>query len=252
MKQKDVTALIDGDLLIYKIAIGLEEPIQWEDDLWTLHADANLGKQKLDHEFFSVGRRINANKIAIALSSPNNFRKKISDTYKSNRKKTRKPIIYKPLLEYAHEKYSCFSMDNLEGDDVLGIMATAGEIDGEVIVVSSDKDMKTIPCNLLDPADGNSEIKIITKKQADYNFMLQTLTGDATDGYKGLEGVGEVTAKRILGEPRSLKLMWKDVVKAYEDKGFTKKDALTQSRLARILRIEDWNAEKKEPILWKP
>jgi hypothetical protein len=46
--------------------------------------------------------------------------------------------------------------------------------------------------------------------------------------------------------------MWKDVVKAYEDKGFTKKDALTQSRLARILRIEDWNAEKKEPILWKP
>jgi len=143
-------------------------------------------------------------------------------------------------------------MDNLEGDDVLGIMATAGEIDGEVIVVSSDKDMKTIPCNLLDPADGNSEIKIITKKQADYNFMLQTLTGDATDGYKGLEGVGEVTAKRILGEPRSLKLMWKDVVKAYEDKGFTKKDALTQSRLARILRIEDWNAEKKEPILWKP
>ena len=33
------TMLVDGDLLAYKITSALEETIQWEDDVWTLHCD---------------------------------------------------------------------------------------------------------------------------------------------------------------------------------------------------------------------
>ena len=29
--------IVDADLVIYKIASGLEEPIDWGDDVWTLH-----------------------------------------------------------------------------------------------------------------------------------------------------------------------------------------------------------------------
>ena len=37
--------LVDGDLLAYKITSALEEPIQWEDDVWTLHCDLDKCKQ---------------------------------------------------------------------------------------------------------------------------------------------------------------------------------------------------------------
>ena len=39
------TMLVDGDLLAYKITSALEEPIQWEDDVWTLHCDLDKCKQ---------------------------------------------------------------------------------------------------------------------------------------------------------------------------------------------------------------
>ena len=34
--------------------------------------------------------------------------------------------------------------DRLEADDVMGIMATSTMLDGEKVIVSEDKDMKTI------------------------------------------------------------------------------------------------------------
>ena len=39
------TMLVDGDLLAYKITSALEETIQWEDDVWTLHCDLDKCKQ---------------------------------------------------------------------------------------------------------------------------------------------------------------------------------------------------------------
>ena len=45
---------------------------------------------------------------------------------------------------------------------------------------------------------------------------------------------------------------WGAVEQAFIKAGLTKDDALTQARLARILRWSDWDAEKGEPILWKP
>lgn len=46
--------------------------------------------------------------------------------------------------------------------------------------------------------------------------------------------------------------LWHAVKTAYESKGLTEADAIKQARLARILRNEDWDAVKKEPILWTP
>ena len=35
--------IVDGDLIVYKIASSLEEPIDWGDDVWTLHSDLGKG-----------------------------------------------------------------------------------------------------------------------------------------------------------------------------------------------------------------
>ena len=38
----------------------------------------------------------------------------------------------------------------------------------------------------------------------------------------------------------------------FEDKGYTEEDALTNARLARILTVEDYDFNKKQPKLWSP
>jgi len=133
----------------------------------------------------------------------------------------------------------------LEADDVLGILATSGNrfIEGEKVIVSEDKDLKTIPCKLWK----SGELLNITKEEADYNHLFQTLTGDTTDGYSGLRGVGEVKAKTILNVPT-----WSSVENAFIKAGYTKEDALTQARLARILRFEDYDFEYDTPKMWLP
>jgi DNA polymerase-1 len=83
--------------------------------------------------------------------------------------------------------------------------------------------------------------------------MFQTLVGDTSDGYKGCPGVGKVKAEKLLIDAMENGVPLWTVVKAqYEAKDLTEADALTQARLARILRWSDWDNEKKEPILWTP
>jgi DNA polymerase-1 len=89
--------------------------------------------------------------------------------------------------------------------------------------------------------------------EADYWHMFQTLTGDAVDGYKGCPGMGPVGAQKLLSDGMAMEDgMWPMVVKAYEKKNLTEEDALRNARLARILRWDDWDRKKKEPILWTP
>jgi DNA polymerase-1 len=45
---------------------------------------------------------------------------------------------------------------------------------------------------------------------------------------------------------------WPIVLEAFLKAGLTEQDALTQARLARILRFSDWDNETKQPILWSP
>ena len=45
--------------------------------------------------------------------------------------------------------------------------------------------------------------------------------------------------------------MWEAVVAEYKRQKLDEEYALTQARLARILRASDWDNKKKEPILWK-
>ena len=48
--KKKLTALVDGDIYIFKAAAASEHPVQWDEDLWTLHAHMSdkLGLKKGD------------------------------------------------------------------------------------------------------------------------------------------------------------------------------------------------------------
>ena len=234
------TLILDGDLLAYRSAISCEEVTEWDDNLFTLHADANVGINKLSNNMSFLKEKFNATRMVVALSSRNNFRKTIEPTYKSNRKKTRKPIIYTKF-------------EGLEGDDIMGIFATSEEFKNEdVILISSDKDMRTIPAKICG-LEADDKIEVISQKDADYWFMIQTLTGDVTDGYSGCPKVGKVTAQKLLANVKhDIKLMWEIVKEAYAKADLDEEYAIRQSQLARILRQSDWDSNSRTPILWRP
>ena len=121
LKAKKRTLLVDGDIVCYRIASAIEEATEWENDMWTLHSDAKLGKELLDNALNKYLKQLNCNDIVIALSDKSNFRKKLFPEYKSHRKKIRKPIILKPLKEHLNNKYPTHRLPDLEGDDTLGI-----------------------------------------------------------------------------------------------------------------------------------
>ena len=82
--------------------------------------------------------------------------------------------------------------------------------------------------------------------------MLQSLTGDAVDGYTGLPTCGPKTAEKILDGCKTSMEMWAAVVWAYEKKGLSEFVATTQARVARICRRDDFNFNTGKVILWTP
>lgn len=213
---------------------------------------------------------LEADEAVLVFSGPNNFRKELWDGYKANRKASRKPLCYWAIIDHlrADGKYRVVSEDCLEGDDYIGILATRPSA-VERIIVSDDKDMQTLPNVKLWRAAGNEngtrKARLIetTPESAERFWLLQTLMGDSTDGYKGCPGMGPKSAEKILdqaGDP------WANVVAAYCEAYRKDKDpmkakflgmepeelALMNARLARILRASDWDGKARRPILWTP
>lgn len=241
------TALIDADILAYQAAAAVEQPIDWGDGLWSLHAFEDEAIAQFDGQIKKIEEDLEADRLVLAFSDKENWRKDVLPTYKSNRAGVRKPMLLKFLREYAETKYEVFVRPTLEGDDVLGILAThKSKIPGEKIVVSIDKDFKTIPGKHYNFSKG--EHFEITEDEANYWHLYQTLTGDQTDGYSGCPSVGPKGAEKLLAVAPT----WETVVGAFEGKGLCEEEALVQARVARILRATDYDFSKKQVILWEP
>jgi DNA polymerase-1 len=239
--------LIDGDIIVYQACTANEEAVKWDDNLWTLDCQLEPCITMAENNIYEAGSTLGATEIVIAKSSKNNFRKSLTDTYKSNRKDKRKPMAMGDLWSYLADTYQVIEWDGLEGDDVLGILATR-EPDTTVIY-SLDKDLGTIPaswCRRLE--DG---VQTTSKENAFYAHMVQTLSGDPTDGYSGCPKIGPVSAMKLLDQcgddPEE---MWAAVVHAYDKQGLNEEYALLQARLAFILTDDFY--QNGSPIMWLP
>lgn len=245
--------LIDADMFAYQACSSVEKEIDWGNGISTLHADFEEAKgrfiEKLDYAIeraFSALKYVGDFETIFCLTDTDNFRKKILPTYKANRKGKRKPLCYWKIVEWLKENYTTYQKPSLEADDCIGILATMKKNQGNVLILSGDKDMKCLPAKFYDY--GREELSETTEAQADYWHLYQTLIGDTTDGYSGCPKVGKVNATKLLDASPT----WDTVVKAYEKQGLTEADALEQARVARILRATDYDFKKEVPILWKP
>ena len=242
------TIIVDGDIVAYKSAIQSEVDTHWGNGFWTLHAEETQGKYLVASEIEDLKEKLNADKVIVTLTDKNNFRKDVLPTYKDNRKQKRKPILLSPLRKFLIDEYQAVIYPNLEADDVMGILATKPSKGERKIICSIDKDLRQIPGHLY---DGESLTKH-TKKHCDWWHMVQTLTGDAVDGFSGCPSVGKVTAQKILSDKNMpLKKMWELVVKTYEKHGLFEHDAFQQARVAKILRHGDYNLKTGEVTPWQ-
>lgn len=258
------TVIIDGDVVVYKVAEGCADSYEIETDETDEYIYRNIGwaskqtaRDYVENLIDKICKSCKADAVVICLSDMKaNFRKKINPNYKANRKSI-KPILYEFIRKYIKEEagYTLYEKPTLEADDVIGILATSDKIiKGDKVVWSLDKDFKTIPCKFHRAGvNGKDKSVIVSPGEADWWFMYQTLIGDKVDGYTGCKGIGDKTARKILGEvgENSVEKMWELVVNSYQKCGFTEEDALLNARMARILRAEDYDFKKKEVKLWK-
>lgn len=256
------TALIDADTLVYAAATANEYEVQWDDDNWSLWAEFPAAVATLEDRIAEIREKLDCTDVVMALTDYTNpWRKRVMPTYKANRAKlgVRKPVVHRPLREYLHQEYRTYQRPGLEGDDILGILVTHPSIvPGEKIVVSIDKDMKTLPglhINLMETKGVEADswwpfVREVTVEEADHFHYVQTLTGDRTDGYPGCPGIGPVKAEKILDGARGAE--WDAIVAAYRKAGLSEDVALANARVARILRHNEYDFKKQEVILWEP
>jgi DNA polymerase I len=272
--------LIDGDLLVYRATAAKQEQYTWPNGAASA-PEANIA-QAWDEIEADIGRWMSEVKgstdFVVALSDDlDNYRKHLWPTYKGNRKGAR-PVALYDLKERLREELgdACVVYPSIEADDVLGILQTKALAERDrTVIVSWDKDMLTVPGRHYNPRTG---VKVTVSKEEGRLFHLkQTLTGDSTDNYPGCPGIGAVGAEPIVdgwGFHRQEKKIkfglragetsvfwraglqygrmdpWPAVVSAYEMRGLTEADALTQARLAHILQ---WDPKYAfNPYLWRP
>jgi hypothetical protein len=247
-------ALLDGDIVIYTAVVVNATSIDWEDGSDpVVTSDVEAAKANADHiiEKWTAAAGAQVPVVCLTDRSRPVFRRDICPDYKAGRKD--KPEGYWEVEQHVREKHLTYAIPGLEADDVMGILSTsqAPQYAGAVIV-SLDKDMKTIPGMLLNPTKDMFPRRV-RAPLADQFWMTQTLTGDPTDGYKGCPRIGAVKAEAILGAA-GLRLpdMWRAVVDTFLSAGLTEADALLQARLARILRREDYDKQTNEVLLWHP
>jgi DNA polymerase-1 len=233
---------IDADFYAYRSCQMAEEELDFGDDVIIITSNFPLVVRMFERQLTDLKQRFQTEDVVLYFTGSNNFRKEVDPEYKGNRTK-RKPAGYKRLLNYAFSTYQCKRIDCLEADDLIGL--DCHDQDGNFIVVSPDKDMKSLACRLY---DGNQETTI-TVEEADHWFHIQCLTGDAVDGYKGVPGIGPKSAEKVLAEKGET---WDLIVGAYERAGLTEADAIRNARLARILRPGEFDYDNEQPILWTP
>ena len=244
-----MTLLIDADWLVYSSCCAAEEDTRWNEWQHQLTSDVRdcIGIFESRLEVF---KNIAEDKhdIVMCFTSYPTFRHEIFPEYKMNRIGKRKPLALKHTIDIIKQEYECVSYPNLEGDDVLGLLATNGQYKNPIIV-SVDKDMKTIPCKLI----REDEILHITEKKADRHWFEMSLAGDSGDGIAGLKGMGMVTASKTLANtPDTRDALWSKVQETYTKKGYSIADAILNARLTRILREGDYNYSTGEVKLWQP
>ena len=161
-------------------------------------------------------RKENPSHIAVVFDPPGpNFRHLMFPEYKANRDAT--PEDIKTAIPYIKRLVEGFNIplievSGYEADDVIGTMAKKAEKEGfTVYMMTPDKDFAQLVSErifMYKPGRGGGPPEVLGLTEVREKFLVErpeqvidflALMGDAADNIPGAKGVGEKTAKKLLG-----------------------------------------------------
>lgn len=151
--------------------------------------------------------------VAVAFDKgKHTFRHELYQDYKAGRKQTPVELIGQfQLARDMMEAYDIafFELDDIEADDIIGTLSNKFRDNIDTYILSSDKDMLQLvdeDTTVVMMKKGISEILEVTPLnivenygvRADQIVDLKGLMGDSSDNIKGIDGVGEKTALKLI------------------------------------------------------
>lgn len=202
--------LVDGDIVAYRSAGACKpgEPVE--------HARQNASTflASLPTKFPDTSA------IDVYVSGRDNFREAVAVTrpYKGNRDRSKIPEHKTAVVDYMiHSKWSAWSVDGCEPDDIMGCEQFAAP-DKSTCIVSIDKDMDMIPGWHYNWVKKN--LYYVRMPEANRNFYVQLLVGDTVDNIQGVPGLGKVTANKLIVADRGDPTTWGRIVREEYKKAY--------------------------------
>lgn len=175
-------ALVDADVVAFKCAAVADSNGYDENEAGLLAIESY---QKWVRGCF-------ADDSIACFTGHDNFRKKVSESYKADRKDKPKPKHLEACKIALRMNYPWALEDELEADDLLGILSNQ-ITDVTPIIVTIDKDLLQVSGWHYDP-DKSAFPFYVTVDQANAWHAIQLIAGDSTDGIKGIPGMGVAKA----------------------------------------------------------
>lgn len=257
-------------MVIYRAAHSGQLSVDFEDgDGPSLLVDDREAVRTAFRLVKEVTRKAGCSTAIICLSSvhSDSFRHRLWPGYKANRKDP-KPEAYATVRQALEDEFEVYQQPGLEADDLMGIAATSEA--AQCVVISWDKDMKTLPTLVYNPAHDARPVRI-KLGIADQIWMKQAMTGDTIDNYPGIPGVGDAKAQEILLSPHRIRnvnvgkrkvimkwvkgepcSVWQSMLDYTTKAGLDEEHLIKMAQVSRILRAGDYDAETKTVRLWRP
>ena len=182
-------ALIDGDIIAYRVGFACQKK------------DKETGLVTADPKPYALhSTKLYVNQIiedcgctsyTIYLTPKKTFRNKVRDDYKGNRKGIAKPVHLDAIRTYLVSIYKAVVVNNIEADDALGLKQ-----DDTTCIASIDKDL--LMCEGRHYNFVKKEQKYVTPEEGTRFFYQQMITGDSADNIKGIKGLGNIKASKLL------------------------------------------------------
>lgn len=179
-KQMNRTALIDGDMVCYLIAVNKKQTDEQIEQYGNQEERTLEDCQKeLDRYLFNI-LNVTESDYFIGFLTARSFRYDIYPEYKANRKKSESPVHLHNLIKYVQDKYGFVKVEGYEADDLLATYQTFAK--DRTILISTDKDMLQLEGKHYNPRQNVTTV--IDEFQANYNLWRQVLICDPVDNIK--------------------------------------------------------------------